>query len=154
MGMVAPKRERAQLDSNIVSGLAIDDVTREFVREIRRNGTEVMLSPAVVREIARTRRPTREHLVKAAMEYCDGFTNIPFQDMFEREIKAINRGELVAPIPTIPIRGLVRLLMEVAHSDKLLTRDKELFECGKLVRSVLSDTGPEIVLVPRPWPVF
>ena len=41
-------------------------------------------------------------------------------------------------------------VMEVAHSDRLLTRDIELHECGRLVKGVIKDMKPVIELVPRP----
>jgi hypothetical protein len=44
-------------------------------------------------------------------------------------------------------------IVELGHSDKLLTRDKELHACGKLLAAtVTSETGlrPRIILVPQP----
>jgi hypothetical protein len=41
-------------------------------------------------------------------------------------------------------------MVEVAHADIVLTRDKELAACGDLVRSVLEGGRVEIRLVPRP----
>jgi hypothetical protein len=40
-------------------------------------------------------------------------------------------------------------VVEITHSDVLLTRDEDLFECGKLIRSVATDARPEIRLVPQ-----
>ena len=268
MGMPA-RREVVNLDANIVTGLLVDERARTYVREVRRNGARVMLSPGVIREIARTPRQRRERLVDAAIEHCDGFVNLPFYEIFEREIRALNDGIAVPQMPEVPIAQLNRIrddvfarktateldvkglrqsvikmfedlgragkkveleatfevflkgwlgdifrmlldvamahgcpklapppreqwmnedkhaivigvafiganlyrklsgemlkgegsyrdiwnVMEVAHSSKFLTRDKELFECGKLVRGVITSGGPHIVWVPLPGEV-
>jgi hypothetical protein len=266
VGIIA-ERPRVQLDSNIVSGLALDDVARDCVREYRRNGAIVLLSPAVVRELCLAGPRRREKLVAAAIEYCDGFTNLPVADLLALELQCITEARRVPPVPIVPIGELRRILrepfavrhgggvntksrraghvkmledmrremrgdeveptfekflkswsapifkslvdsgvaagriprpklradgvtshsdkhglvacigifaanmyrkltgtmlkgegcfsdlnnlIEIAHSDVLLTRDKELFECSELLRTVIRDARPEIRLVPQP----
>ena len=43
-------------------------------------------------------------------------------------------------------------LIEVAHADVLLTRDKELYECYQLARTAISNLRPQVRLVPHPTP--
>jgi hypothetical protein len=43
----------------------------------------------------------------------------------------------------------LRTIAETAYSDKLLTNDRELYECGELVRSVVADAQPTIEFLER-----
>jgi hypothetical protein len=177
VGIVA-RRTRVHLDANVVAGLVIDEVARTYVREARRNGADVFLSPTITSELAEAPLPKRKRLIAAAIEYCDGITSIKFEHMLALEIEGINEGKAMPEMPVLPIE-LFRMALKDEHpwllgrphpkntkadfvaaletcnrmlheSDVLLTRDRELYECGRLVNSVLPDTRPNIRFVPQP----
>jgi hypothetical protein len=81
------------------------------VREYRRNGAKILPSAAVVRELGKAPRHKREKLIAAAIEYCDGFTNLPVFDMLALEVRCINEAARVPTMPIMPISHLRRALL-------------------------------------------
>jgi hypothetical protein len=51
---------RVHLDSDVVAGLVLDQIARDYVTDLRRNGGRMFLSPAVVYELAQAPAPIRE----------------------------------------------------------------------------------------------
>ena len=107
MGMIVPKKVvRIHLDNDILAGLVRDDVARDHVGRLRRDGAKIYLSPSVVHEMARAGLKTRGQLIDAALTFCDGMTNMQAHEIFEAEIRAAIRGSALPRYPYDDIRRI------------------------------------------------
>lgn len=140
MGLVV-RRKIAHLDNDVIAGLVNDQSARDFVESVRRNGHDLYIPPAVVRQMCTAPTSVRAKLVEAAMKYCKGFSNLPGYDLLLLEIDCLAKGRMVPPPPTLPIARLAEILPDQAAAtmkNKLakLARAEERDILDELARSL------------------
>lgn len=99
MGIVVTDRPRVFIDTSVATAILRDSTARDFVANYRRNGCQILISPSVGREIAKTHKKKRTEIVEALIRECTGFTLEQAGHLLKIEVE-----ELVSGVKWVPPR--------------------------------------------------
>lgn len=114
--MTVPRRKRVYLDTMVIGHLAHFDKPRRYVRELRRNGADILVCPSVLKEVGLRTAKHRRRAVQSILIHCTGITKVKSGALMGAEL---NNAFLRKPPPDEPPVRSVRELVPIFSRPQL-----------------------------------